>query len=58
MVASGSECNLGNYTKMAMLEQERYLEVALGRMEPDSRAFMALANCHSEGGYGTWLERM
>ena len=52
MVATGGECNLGDYTKMAMLEQERYLEVALGRMEPDSRAkFMALANCHSEDGY-------
>ena len=53
MVAAGSECNLGDYIKMAMLEQERYLEVALGRMEPDNRAkFMALVNCHLEDRYG------
>jgi hypothetical protein len=53
IMAAEGECNLGDYTKMAMLEQERHLEVALGRMEPDSRAkFMALANCHSEDGYG------
>jgi len=54
MGAAGSEYNLGDYTKMAILQQERHLEMALGRMEPDSRAkFMALTNRHSDDGRGT-----
>ena len=54
MSAPGNESRLTDHVKAVMLEQERQLEVALGRMDADSRAkFMALPNCHSGDGHRT-----
>jgi len=54
MLAPGNESRLADHTKAVMLEQERQLEVALGRMDAGSRSkFMALPNCHPGDGHGT-----
>jgi len=48
--------NLKTQTAIAMMEWERTLEAAVGRMEPEDRnAFMELANSHKDDGSGPIL---